>query len=304
MRDVGRVSLLYAGLSAKDRLRALASRQFGVVARRQLTHLGVCGSVIDNWVVAGDVHRIHRGVYAVGHTALSTEGELTAAVLLAGPDAMLSHGTAAWWLRLTNRRPAAIHVCTPRRCAPQPGIAVHGRRRLEREWHRGIPVAPVAEVLLGFAATERFDDLRYVLAQAEYHGLLDLDALNVTDRPGSAALRAALERHQPQLAHTRSEFERRLIRLCEAHGLPVPTFNAWIAGWLADAVWHHQRVVVELDGREGHAGWARIRADHARDLALRAAGWVVLRYTWEQLEGTPGDVAQDIGRALAAAISR
>jgi very-short-patch-repair endonuclease len=180
-------------------------------------------------------------------------------------------------------------------------LVVLDRRALEREWHREIPVAPVNEVLLDLAATERFDDLRYIVSQADYHRLLDLEGLRqIRDRPGSPALRRALECHQPQLAHTRSEFERRLVRLCEDHRLPVPTFNAWINGFLADAAWHGQRLIAELDGRDGHASWARIRADHARDLALRKAGWVVLRYTWENLEKTPGDVALDIRRALAA----
>jgi very-short-patch-repair endonuclease len=235
---------------------------------------------------------------------VSTEGHLTAAVLLAGPDAMLSHGSAAWWLGLTHRRPPDIHVITPRRRASSPGVVVHGRRLLERAWHRGIPVAPITEVLLDIAANATFDDLRYVLAQAEYRGMLDVDGLRIRDRPGSPALRAALERHQPQLAHTRSELERRLLRLCERHGLPVPEFNLRFDRWLLDAVWRDEQVVVEMDGRDGHTSWSRIRSDHERDFALRAAGWVGLRYTWEQLERTPGDVAQDIGRALAADVSR
>jgi hypothetical protein len=70
-------------------MRRLASRQFGIVARRQLVHLGVAGSLIGDWLTLGDLHPLHRGVYAVGHTALATEGWLTAATLYAGPGAML-----------------------------------------------------------------------------------------------------------------------------------------------------------------------------------------------------------------------
>lgn len=272
-----------------------------MVARRQLRHLGVSDAVVDVWVAAGELQRIHRGVYAVAHTALAIEGWLTAAVLYAGPGAMLSHDTAAWWMGLTARRAQAIHVSTPRQVGCPSGLVVHGRRALERGWHRELPVAPLSDVLLGYAASSRPDDLRYVLAQAEYHGWLDIEDLETVlgrGRPGSAALRDALAAHQPQLAHTRSELERRLLALCERHRLPIPEFNASVAGWLVDAVWREQRVVVEVDGRAGHADWARIQSDHERDLALRAAGWVVLRYTWRQLERTPTEVARDLAAAL------
>lgn len=91
--------------------------------------------------MAVTLHPLYSGVYAVGHTALSTEGLLSAALLYAGPGAMLSHGTAAWWLGLTGRRPPLIHVSTPRQVLSMPGVLVHGRRSLERVWHRQLPVA-------------------------------------------------------------------------------------------------------------------------------------------------------------------
>jgi len=233
-------------------VRALASRQFGVVARHQLQHLEVASSSIGKWLHAGDLHRLYAGVYAVGHTALSAEGRLTAAVLYAGPGAMLSHGTAAWWLGLTDRRPPVVHVSTPRQPVSPPGVLVHGRRPLARGWHRALPVASLPDVLLDYAAVSEPGDLRYVLAQAEYHGWLDLDLVAAHCRqgkPGSVALREALARHEPQLAHTRSEFERRLLALCEDHGIPVPEFNVWVEGHLVDALWREQKVIAETDGR-------------------------------------------------------
>ncbi len=245
--------------------------------------------MVDHWAAAGEIHRIHRAVYAVGHTALSTEGQLTAAVLFAGPDAMLSHGTAAWWFDLTSRRPSTIHVSTPRQCVSCPGVEVHDRRPLIRTWHRGIPIAPVSDTLADLAGTE---DIRYLLSQADFHGVLDLEDLSARRNP---ALRAALTHHQPALAHTRSEFERRLVRLCERHGIPIPELNVRIEGHRVDAVWRRQKVIVELDGRDGHASWARIRADHARDATLRGGGWAVLRYVWEQPDGV---IAADILTAL------
>jgi very-short-patch-repair endonuclease len=213
---------------------------------------------------------------------------------------MLSHGTAAWWLGLTNRVPPVIHVSTPRRAVSPPGVLVHGRRTLERTWHRALPIPSLPEVLLDYASTHSEDDIRYVLAQAEYHGYLQLEDVRLRQgKPGSAKLREALKRHQPQLAHTRSEFERRMLYLCEDHGIPIPTFNKWLHGHLVDAVWPEQRVVVECDGEDAHSRWAQIQSDHDRDLTLRAAGFTVLRYTWPQLTQRPDQVAADITRALS-----
>jgi very-short-patch-repair endonuclease len=255
-------------------------------------------------VRAGFLIRRLPGVYAVGHAAPSLTAELTAALLYAGPNAMLSHATAAWWVGLADYRPAVIHVSTPRRCAGLPGIVVHDRRALTRSWHRELPVTPVGQLLLDLANHASAVDLRRALANAEYHGLLELDTLEALlgqGRAGTAALRAALEHHQPQLARTRSELERALLSLCERECLPVPDFNVWIEGFLVDAVWRQQRVIVEVDGRAGHSSWARIRTDRRRDLVLRRAGCVPLRYVWEQVTGRVPEAADDLRAALSSA---
>lgn len=291
-------------LSDKERLRALASRQFGVVARYQLLHLGIPGSVIGDWARSAVLARLHRAVYAVGHTALSTEARLTAAVLYAGPDAMLSDATAAWWLSLTDRRPPDVHVSTPRRCRDTSGVVVHDRRAWPRTWHRGLPVAPLHEVLLAYAASATAEDLRYALAQAEYRGYLKLDLWRPglgQGRAGAAALRKALAAHQPRLAMTRSLLERRLLALCERSGLPAPRVNAVVEGHRVDALWAAERVIVEVDGRDGHRTWAQRQRDLERDLRLRRAGYLVLRYTWAQITERPAEVAADVAAALSSA---
>jgi very-short-patch-repair endonuclease len=119
-------------------------------------------------------------------------------------------------------------------------------------------------------------------------------------RPGSAALRAALECHRPQLARTRSRLEERFLHVCERHSLTQPAVNVWVAGWLVDAVWFEQRVVVELDGRTAHSTPRAIENDHRRDLELRAAGYRILRYTWRQVTETPELVVADLRAALGA----
>jgi hypothetical protein len=182
-------------------------------------------------------------VYAVGHPVLPPEGELTAALLFVGPGAALSHATAAWWWGMTDQEPDVIEISTTRQRVSAHGITIHHPRRLQRVWHRRLPVTPVAQTLLDFAASAPLDRVRRALADAEYQGLIDLDRLPEAfgrGRPGSARLRAALRIHQPELARTRSRLERAFLALCEAFGLPIPEINTYVCGYLVDATWREQ----------------------------------------------------------------
>jgi hypothetical protein len=280
------------------KVRVLAERQSGRVGWAQLIALGLDDSSISRWAASGYLHQVHPRVYAVGHRAPSVEADLTAAVLYAGPGAMLSHATALWWLGLIDRRPWPIEVSTPRRCRSVHGVKIHGRRTCERIWHKRLPTTSVEQALLDFAAVAPLERLRYALANADYHKVLDLPALGEVagaGRAGSTKLRKALERHEPKLARTRSPLERLFLPLCESYGIPLPDdVNVRIAGILVDAVWWKQRVVVELDGRGNHSSWAQIQRDRSNELTLRAARFDVLRYGTLQLEEEPECVAVDV----------
>jgi hypothetical protein len=145
-------------------------------------------------------------------------------------------------------------------------------------------------------------ELRRALAEAEYQQLVTLDEVRGVlgrGKPGSAALRVAIECHNPQLARTKSKLEELLISVCERYSVTRPDgVNCWVAGWLVDAVWFEQKVVAELDGYAAHSTPARLERDHRRDLDLRAAGFRVLRYTWQQLMLEPERVVADLRRAL------
>jgi len=145
-------------------------------------------------------------------------------------------------------------------------------------------------------------ELRRALAEAEYQRLVTLDEVRCVlgrGKRGSAALRVAVECHNPRLARTKSQLEERLISVCERYSvIPPDGVNLLVAGWLVDAVWFEPKVVVELDGYAAHSTPARLERDHRRDLDLRAAGFVVLRYTWRQLMHEPERVVADLRRAL------
>ncbi len=301
MPELQRVPLAQREESAVVRVAALAERQSGVVAAGQLKRIGLGEARIARWERAGHLHRVHRGVYAVGHRALAVEGRLAAALLYTGPGAMLSHITAAWWWGVWRMEPRVIHVSTDRRRKSTTDVRVHGQRAVQRTHHRHLPVTTVAQVLLDLAALAGPRDVRKALAEAEYQGLVDLHAVEAETgrgRPGSGTLREALARHRPQLAHTLSALEDRFLELCDAHDIPLPQVNAKVQGLIVDALWPVERVIVELDGHRAHAAPSAVERDRRRELKLRAAGLLVLRYTWAQVTERPELVATDLKAAL------
>ncbi|HET6830554.1 MAG TPA: DUF559 domain-containing protein [Solirubrobacterales bacterium] len=224
------------------------------------------------------------------------------ALLIAGPGAALASLTALWWLRLLNRRPRMIHVASSRRITSRTGIAVSRMRVLTRRLHRGLPVVPLPEALL--AATEDLsrDSLRLVLARAEFERLLDraeLEAILRSGRRGSAALRAAVDSHLPQLARCANGFERDFVLLCERHGLPLPEPNVRVGRFRPDMLWREARLVVELDGRGAHRTAAQLASDRRRQAELERRGYTVIRFTWADAYDDAAGVTAELQRLLA-----
>jgi len=296
-------------VQGRDRAVAeLASRQHGVVAKRQLIALGVGAGAIKHRLGVGRLHRVHAGVYALGHIALSADGHRMAAVLAAGPDARLSHRDAAalWDLRPTAH--TRIDVSVPRSgLRSRPGLNIH----CTATWHpddcanrRGIPVTSVARTLLDVAEVVSRRALRQMFEEAERLRVVDVRAIEAVvarghGRRGVGALAAVLaEARTRPLSDTRSELERRFVDLVEATGLPPPATNVLVEGFLVDAVWPQRRLVVELDGGRYHHTRAAFERDRIRDAALQVAGYRVLRITWRRLHREPHIVAATIRSLL------
>lgn len=175
---------------------------------------------------------------------------------------------------------------------------------MERVWRNRLPVTTPAQALLDLAIDAPLSVLRYALAEAEYRKLLDLSEIERTagrGKAGSTNLRIALERHEPKLAHTRSRFERAFLELCETHRLPLPDFNQPIERMTVDVLYRDAKLVIELDGGDGHHTVAQMKRDRARDLRLRTLGYTVIRYTFEQVTEQSALVAQEIRQLLARA---
>lgn len=288
--------------NAKLCVAATAATQFGRIRWEQMRAIPVGHTTIGRWEDAGYLFWELPRVYAVGHPGRTLESDLAAAILYAGPGAMLSHVTTIWWLGLLRYAPPQIHVSTRRRVQNHGNIVVHGRRTLDRILHKGLPITTPTQAILDFAATGSHDLLRLVLANAEFQGLLDLQGL--TERfgqgvKGTRQLKNAIRTHLPQLALTRSRIEQLLLFLCERYGIRLPDgVNVYLGGWLVDAVWHAAKLVIEIDETSGHKTPAQVRRDRMRDYELRAAGYIVLRYTEEQLLTMPEAIAREIASYL------
>ena len=209
------------------RVAELAARQWGVISSGQLRALGVEAREVGHRVSVGRLHRLHRGVYAVGHERLGREGRYLAAVLACGKRAVLSHRSAAAWWDLLQTAQTQVDVTSPHGRHAIAGVRRHQARSLAAQdttAYRGIPITSIARTLLDLAATVRPDRLERALAQAQRLQLYDHAAIaDVLSRSNGHRGRAALTRaaaQEPKL--TRSELEVMFLRLVRRAGLPEP----------------------------------------------------------------------------------
>lgn len=291
----------------------LAGGQHGVVARGQLIKVGLGEDAIDTRLRLGRLHRMHRGIYAVGHRVISRKGRWMAAVLACGSGAVLSHRSAA---ALWGIAPAggAIEITSPRDTRSRDAIRRHFARLPADEitMREGIPVTSVHRTLFDFAGVSSVDRLEAVMREAEFQRLWDqlsLPAL-LARHPGhrgNVKLRLCLERLGGTVGFTRSYFEEIFLPFVDQFGLPRPHLNARLqvrGAWIeVDCLWREERLIVELDSRAAHQTRSAFEADRDRDRRLQAEGWRVVRITWRQLHEAPEVLARDLGGMLGTAQS-
>ena len=292
---------------------ALAARQHGVVSLEQLRHLGLTASTVRKRHAAGKLHRIHRGVYAVGHTALTREGHWMAAVLAGGDGAVLSHRDAAALLGLRPNSRSRIEITVPRRSpCSRPGLQIHRCSLPPQDVTvvDGIPCTTVARTVLDLAEELGRRPVERLIEQAERLRLFDRRALDdtlgrSTGRRGAAIVTAIFSEYEFGDPPTRNDLEEAMFGICSQAGLPKPRVNLWIPleddGVEADFAWPKERLIAETDGRDTHGTHAAFERDRARDRRLMRAGWRVARFTWREVMYEPERVAEDLRALLALA---
>jgi predicted transcriptional regulator of viral defense system len=288
----------------------LAARQHGVMTRGQLRDLGLSDGAIDRRQMAGRLHRLHPGVFAVGHRAVGVRGRWMAAALACGPGSSLSHATAAalWGIRGSGGGP--IHVTTERKCRSSDRISRHCSPLPPDEITTvaNLPVTTVPRTIFDMAAEASVDRVESMIREAEYRQLHD--TLSLRDlleryprRQGRRRVRVALERLEAlPSGRARSPLEERFLPFLRRHGLPRPRLNDWIVAggrrFQVDCHWPGTGQVVELDGWAAHGTRSAFRSDRTRDRVLRVAGYEVTRIAGAQLDDEPEAVAADLRRLL------
>jgi very-short-patch-repair endonuclease len=233
-----------------------------------------------------------------------------AAVLSAGPGAVLSHLSAAALWRIRESSSGPIHVTLARKSTSSRRVRRHHVALPDDEItvHEGIPVTSVPRTVLDLAATSSTDQVESAIRQVEYLQLYDrLSLPNLIERypgrRGNARVRAALARIEGLPAgRPKSPLEERFLPFLRRHGLPRPRLNDWIfvgeRRFQVDCHWVGSGQIVELDSWQGHGTRSAFRDDRARDRILGAAGYEVTRISWAQLDDEPGAIAADLRRLL------
>jgi very-short-patch-repair endonuclease len=287
-------------------LAELATRQHGVVSRRQLLALGFRTEAIKSRLGEGRLSSLHEEVYAVGHRRIGIRGEWWSAVLAYGTDAVLSHRTAAalWGLRRARGR---IDVTAP--------TGRQGTRRRERLWiHRckldlaertlrdGIPVTTLARTLFDLSEVAAYEEVKRAAEEADRLKLLRVRELQmVCERGyGRRALRP-MRRLLGELgvpSEGRSPLEQRFHAFLREHGLPEPHRNVEVLDHEVDVLWPAAKLIAELDSWEFHAHRAAFERDRARDTRLLLAGYHTIRITHRRIETEPTTLATELHELL------
>ena len=290
---------------------ALAAQQHGVVTTANLHRCGFGPTVIARLARAGVLRRRHRGVYLLCSSE-PPHARAMAALLACGPDAALSHPSAAAIWEIRPATDDVIHVIHPGSARKHAGVRAHRMELQPRDVTRrmGMRVTRPARTLLDLASMLEARELARAVEEAQVRRLVNPTELrelvaraSLTQR-GVPALRRVLDAIGDRPSFTRSEAERRLVELIRAARLPQPRANARVARHEVDLLWVAQRLVVEVDGFRFHGGRAAFERDRRRDGELLAAGYRVLRLTWRELTDAPEAVVATLAQALAAAAGR
>jgi hypothetical protein len=259
--------------------------QSQVVGRRQAVRLGLSQTAIVRRSKSGAWQRLHRGTYAAFTGTPSREAVLWAALLRAGPGAVLSHETAAEVHRLIDKPAGKIHITVPAshdpaRRGPIRGVIIHRSRHVASEplppWQ--LPRTPIADTVLDLVeAAAATDDAYTWLTRAVGRDLVSPAMLTaaLAARKRMRRRRWLSEALSDVADGIMSPLELRYVRDVErAHGLPAADRQArrelHSGIRYLDNFYRAYKLCVEIDGRLTHPPEQKWRdADRDSDNLLR-----------------------------------
>lgn len=272
--------------SMSSRAWALARRDHDVVTHAELVQLGFTPSAIKHRLRTGRLHRVDRGVYAVGSPNLTREQRLMVAVKRCGPGSVLSHLSAAVLWHVWTREPPQIHVSVPATRNPRPeGVRVSRRERVAGTRHRGIPVTTPLQTLVDSAPLVHRNGVERMINRADSRDLLHVKRLHAGVRgrsePGAVLICTILD--QDAFVLTDSEAEQLFVPIAVRAGLGKPLTQYEIAGYRLDFYFPEHRLAVEIDGLRYHRTPLQQRRDLEREHALAKLEIVCRRFSYWQL---------------------
>jgi very-short-patch-repair endonuclease len=277
-----------------------AGRQWGCITTAQLLGCGVTGPVISRWVAEARLHRLLRGVYAVGHRSPAPEQRWQAALLSCGLDAVLSRYVAIA-LHGLGRPPSTTTVSLPRDVRAQRGLRPHRSsmpcERDEVVIRKGLRTTSIERTLLDLAAIgEPVDRL---VAEAVAKRLTSIAKLQsyLERRAGARGARRLLGCIEGR--QTRSRLEDEFARWIELRGIPVPPFNVPFGPFTLDGLWSKAGLVLEIDTYGTHGTRRSFEDDRRRDAYTAARGLRTIRVTPHRWRYDGDRLEGDIRGALA-----
>lgn len=296
---------------------AIARAQHGAFSLAQAIDVGLSSSWVTRGCRAGLIERRARGVYVVAGAPATRRQEVMVQVLAVGPDALVTADTAlALWcpeLDLPDRPIVAV----PPSCGSRTAAA-ELRRSTDLALAKpttldGIPSVGVARALLDAAPGRSVDELLALVNACQRHLPISIGALVEAlhsharrGRPGIGTFREMLRRLGRTVPD--SEFEALVIRDLERAGVPRPRLHRLVRIPDEDPIeldldWEGVLVDVELDGADHAVRMRKARRDRKRDRLLQAAGYVVLRYTWDDyVEDRDGMIEEIIAFLVAGGL--
>lgn len=281
----------------------IGRRQDNVVTVGQLVGAGLGRGAIEHRVETRMMQRLHHGVYLLGAAPPTPMARARAAVLASGDGAVLSHRSAAELYGLLPEAGGGVHVTVVgRNPGAEPGIRLHRPRALARQdvvTVRGILVTSIARTICDLAGTESPREVEQAFQEALYRKVVTPGAVEAVlerepRRKGAPVIRALLR--DPRM--TRSERERLLLKLIDQAQLPRPLTNVRLHGFLVDAYWPEQGLVLEFDGWQAHGHRPAFERDRKRDQVMLANGLRSMRVTDRHLEYEPVALVARIAQAL------
>jgi very-short-patch-repair endonuclease/uncharacterized protein YjiS (DUF1127 family) len=280
----------------------------GVVTARQLADLGVSRDLVRHRISQRVWTRRHRGVFVIERAVTDPIRTAARAALLAGPSgAVVSHLLAAHLYRLSGLPDRGVPELTAplsvgRRSTA--GLLVHRSAALEAVLVDGLRATPIARTLSDIAplcsepqllsAMDSALRLRYLSSAA-----LEMIGLQRARMPGGPSL-SRLAQLADALSESPLESWVRLLLL--DGGLPAPELQVSVthAGrtYRIDLAYGRLRIGIEADGRAVHGLPEAVLNDRWRQNALQAEGWLLLRFTWDDVSRRPLYVVESVRAAL------